>query len=154
MRQLIELNINGETKEVAIKEHSTLLQVLRNDLRMTGSKRGCDHGECGSCTVLVDGKAVLSCLQLAVSMQGKRIETIEGLAKGGELHPLQRSFLENGAVQCGFCSPGMILTAKALIDANPRPTDEDIKRAIGGNYCRCTGYSQIIESVKKVAEPR
>jgi len=154
MRQLIELNINGETKEVAIKEHSTLLQVLRNDLRMTGSKRGCDHGECGSCTVLVDGKAVLSCLQLAVSMQGKRIETIEGLAKGGELHPLQRSFLENGAVQCGFCSPGMILTAKALIDANPRPTDEDIKRAIGGNYCRCTGYSQIIESVKKVAEHR
>jgi carbon-monoxide dehydrogenase small subunit len=152
MKRLIELNVNGETKDVIIEDNETLLQVLRDQLRLTGTKRGCDHGACGSCTVLVDGKALLSCCQLAIEMQGKRIETIEGLGEGGEPHPLQKSFVENGAVQCGFCSPGMILTAKSLLDSNPQATGEDIKRSIGGNYCRCTGYNQIIEAIKKVAE--
>ncbi len=152
MKRLIELNVNGETKDVIIEDNKTLLQVLRDQLRLTGTKRGCDHGACGSCTVLVDGKAVLSCCQLAIEMQGKRIETIEGLGEGGEPHPLQKSFVENGAVQCGFCSPGMILTSKSLLDSNPQATEEDIKISIGGNYCRCTGYNQIIEAIKKVAE--
>ena len=152
MKRLIELNVNGDTRDVIAEDNKTLLQALRDDLGLTGTKRGCDHGECGACTVVVDGKAVLSCLQLAVEAQGKRIETIEGLAEGGELHPLQKSFVENGGVQCGFCSPGMILTAKTLLDSNPRPTEQDIKKAIGGNYCRCTGYTQIIDAVKKAAE--
>ena len=152
MKKLIQLDVNGDIRDVIIGDHYTLLQVLRDELVLTGTKRGCDHGECGSCAVLVDGKAVLSCCQLAIEMQGKRIETIESLTAGGELHPLQRSFVENGAVQCGFCTPGMILTAKALLDSNPRATVEDIKRNIGGNFCRCTGYNQIVDAVKKVAE--
>lgn len=151
MKQLIELNVNGETKDVIIEDHRTLLEVLRDQLRLTGAKKGCDQGACGSCTVLVDGKAVLSCSQLAIEMQGKRIETIEGLNHGGKPHPLQKSFVENGAVQCGFCSPGMILTAKALLDSTPGASEEEIKRAVGGNYCRCTGYNQIVDAVKKVA---
>ena len=152
MKKLIQLNVNGDTRDVIAEDHYTLLQVLRTEIGLTGTKRGCDHGECGSCTVLVDGKAVLSCCQLAVEMQGKNIETIESLAEGGQPHPLQKSFVENGAIQCGFCTPGMILTAKAMLDSNPRVTEEDIKRNIGGNFCRCTGYNQIIDAVKKVAE--
>lgn len=151
MKKIIQLNVNGEPKDVIIEDHYTLLQVLRKEIGLTGTKRGCDHGECGSCTVLVDGKAVLSCCQLAIEMQGKQIETIENLAAGGQMHPLQKSFVENGAIQCGFCSPGMIMTAKALLDSNPKASEEDIKRNIGGNYCRCTGYNQIVEAVKKVA---
>jgi carbon-monoxide dehydrogenase small subunit len=152
MKRLIELNVNGDTRDVIIEDNKTLLQVLRDDLGLTGAKRGCDHGECGACTVIIDGKAVLLCLQLAVEAQGKSIETIEGLAEGGELHPLQKSFVENGAVQCGFCSPGMILTAKTLLNSIPQPTEVDIKKALGGNYCRCTGYAQIVDAVKKAAE--
>ena len=154
MKKLIQLNVNGDTRDVIVEDHYTLLQVLRTEMGLTGTKRGCDHGECGACTVLVDGKAVLSCCQLAVEMQGKNIETIEGLAEGGQLHPLQKSFVENGAIQCGFCTPGMILTAKAMLDSNPKVTEEDIKRNLGGNFCRCTGYNQIIDAVKKVAEAR
>jgi carbon-monoxide dehydrogenase small subunit len=152
MKKLIQLNVNGDTRDVIVEDHYTLLQVLRTEMGLTGTKRGCDHGECGSCTVLVDGKAVLSCCQLAVEMEGKNIETIESLATGGQPHPLQKSFVETGAIQCGFCTPGMILTAKAMLDSNPRVTEEDIKRNIGGNFCRCTGYNQIIDAVKKVAE--
>jgi len=151
MKKIIQLDVNGEPRDVILEDHYTLLQVLRNGLGLTGTKRGCDHGECGSCTVLVDGKAVLSCCQLAIEMQGKKIETIESLTASGEMHPLQKSFVENGAVQCGFCTPGMIMTAKALLDSNPRATEEEIKRHIGGNYCRCTGYNQIVESIKKVS---
>jgi len=122
MKRLIELNINGENKEIAIEPNRTLLQVLREDLGLTCTKRGCDLGACGACTVLIDGKAVLSCLQLAIELEGKRIETIEGLSQGEKLHPIQKSFIEKGAIQCGFCTPGMILSAKALIDKNPDPT--------------------------------
>ena len=150
MKKIIELNVNGERKEVFVEENRTLLQVLRDNLGLTGAKKGCELGECGACTVLVDGKAVLSCLTLAIEMQGRQIETIEGLAKDGEIHPLQRSFAENGAIQCGFCTPGMILTAKTLLDSNPNPTREEIKKAIGGNYCRCTGYSKIIDAIENV----
>ncbi|MBW2028711.1 MAG: (2Fe-2S)-binding protein [Deltaproteobacteria bacterium] len=152
MKKVIELNVNGDTRDVVIEDHSTLLEVLREGLGLTGIKRGCDHGACGACTVLVDGKAVLSCCQLAIEMEGRRIETIEGLSSGGQLHPLQGAFVEKGAVQCGFCTPGMILTAKALLDENSKASEEGIKRAIGGNYCRCTGYNQIVRAVKAVAE--
>ena len=151
MKKVIQLQVNGEPRDVMIEDHYTLLQVLRNELGLTGTKRGCDHGECGACTVLIDGKAVLSCCQLAIEMQGKEIETIENLTASGEMHPLQRSFVEHGAVQCGFCSPGMIMTAKALLDSTPQAGEEDIKRHIGGNYCRCTGYNQIVEAIKRVA---
>ena len=152
MKKVIQLNVNGEPKDVIIEDHYTLLRVLRNEIGLTGTKRGCDHGECGSCTVLVDGKAVLSCCQLAIEMQGRQIETIENLSAGGQMHPLQKSFVENGAIQCGFCTPGMIMTAKALLESNADPREEDIKKYIGGNYCRCTGYNQIIEAIKKAIE--
>ncbi len=152
MKKLIQLTVNGDVRDVIIEDHHTLLQVLRTEIGLTGTKRGCDHGECGACTVLIDGKAVLSCCQLAIEMQGKNIETIENLTATGEMHPLQKSFVENGAVQCGFCTPGMILTSKALLDKKPNANEEDIKRFIGGNLCRCTGYNQIIDAVKKVAE--
>ncbi|MDP2644506.1 MAG: (2Fe-2S)-binding protein [Desulfobacterales bacterium] len=151
MKKLIQLNVNGDTREVIVEDHYTLLQVLRTEMGLTGTKRGCDHGACGACTVLVEGKAMLSCCLLAVEMPGRKIETIEGLTGGGQLHPLQRSFIDNGAIQCGFCTPGMILTAKALLDENPKATEEEIKRSLGGNYCRCTGYNQIIDAVKKAA---
>jgi len=129
----------------------TLLDVLRDNLGLTGAKKGCDLGNCGSCTVLVDGKPVLSCLLLAIEAQGKDIVTIEGLAKNGQLHPLQQAFIDYSALQCGFCTPGMILSAKALLDNNPQPTEEEVKEAISGNLCRCTGYINIIEAILKVA---
>ena len=151
MKKVIQLQVNGEPRDVMIEDHYTLLQVLRNELGLTGTKRGCDHGECGACTVLIDGKAVLSCCQLAIEMQGKEIETIENLTASGEMHPLQRSFVEHGAVQCGFCTPGMILTAKELLTSTPQAGEADIKRQIGGNYCRCTGYNQIVEAIKRAA---
>jgi carbon-monoxide dehydrogenase small subunit len=150
MKKVIQLHVNGEPRDVIIEDHYTLLQVLRDGLGLTGTKRGCDQGECGSCTVLVDGNAVLSCCQLACEMQGKEIETIENLSAGGNMHPLQKSFVENGAIQCGFCTPGMVMTAKALLTSNPQAGEEDIKRNIGGNYCRCTGYNQIVEAIKRV----
>ncbi|MDO8636582.1 MAG: (2Fe-2S)-binding protein [Dehalococcoidia bacterium] len=147
MKQLIELKVNGESYEAAVDPHRTLLEVLRENLGLTGAKEGCDLGACGACTVLIDGKAVLSCLTLAVDSQKKEITTIEGLAKEGKLHPLQQNFVNHGAIQCGFCTPGMILSAKAMLDKSPKPTEEEVKRGISGNLCRCTGYTKIIEAI-------
>ena len=144
----IKLTVNGDSYEVIVKPRETLLHVLRNKLGVTGTKRGCDVGDCGACTVLINGKSVLSCLILAIQAQDKEIITIEGLAAGEKLHPLQTAFIEHGALQCGFCTPGMILTAKAFLDENANPTEEEIKEAISGNLCRCTGYIKIIEAIK------
>ena len=151
MKKLIKLKVNGEIYEVAVDTHRTLLEVLRENLELTGTKEACDLGECGSCTVLIDGKPVLSCLYLAIEAQGKDIVTIEGLAQEGKLSPLQHSFVDHGAIQCGFCSPGMIMSAKALLNRNPSPTEDEIKEAISGNLCRCTGYVKIIEAIKNAA---
>lgn len=147
MKQLIQLRVNDELHEVAAQPWRTLLEVLRAELGLTGAKRACETVDCGACTVLVDGKAVTSCLVLAVEAQGKEILTIEGLAKDGQLHPLQSAFVEHGGIQCGFCTPGMILSAKALLDENPEPTEEEVRRAIAGNLCRCTGYVKIVEAI-------
>ena len=152
MKQLIALKVNGELYEVAVGSQRTLLEVLREELVLTGSKEACDIGECGACTVIIDGKAVLSCLVLAMDAQGKEILTIEGLAKGGELHPIQKAFVAHGGLQCGFCTPGMIMSTKALLDENPQPTREEIKKAIANNLCRCTGYTKIIESIEAAAQ--
>lgn len=152
MKQLIELKVNGEIYELAVEPRRTLLEVLRENLGLTGAKEGCDTGECGTCTVLMEGRPVLSCLILAVESQGKEILTVEGLAKGGHLHPLQQSFIDHGAIQCGFCTPGVILTAKAFLDESSHPGKEEVKRAIGGNLCRCTGYVKIIEAILAVAQ--
>lgn len=149
--QLIQLRVNGESHTVVVEPQRTLLDVLRDNLGLTGTKRGCDEGHCGACTVLMDGKAVNSCLTLAIRAQGKEIVTIEGLSAGGRMHPLQEAFVYHGAIQCGFCAPGMILTAKALLDTNPDPTEQEIKAAISGNICRCTGYVKIVEAVKAAA---
>ena len=148
MKQLIELKVNGDTYELAVDPHRTLVQVLREDIGLTGTKVGCDLGECGTCTVHMDGKPVLSCLTLAIEAQGREIVTVEGLVKEGKLDPLQQSFVDHGAIQCGFCTPGMIMTSKALLDNNPSPTEEEIRRAISGNLCRCTGYVKIVDAIK------
>jgi len=154
-KRVIELNVNDDTHELLISPNRTLLEILREDLGLTGTKKGCDQGVCGTCTVLIDGKPVRSCLTLAVEAQGKKITTIEGLEVGGRITPLQEAFLSEGAVQCGFCTPGMILTAKALLEENPTPTKEEILRAISGNLCRCTGYFKITKAITKMArEPR
>ena len=152
MKHVIKLHVNGEEFEILTEVHKTLLEVLREDLGLTGTKRGCDLGTCGACTVLIDGKPYLSCLTLATAVQGKQIITIEGLTQDGELHPLQKAFVEKGAIQCGFCTPGMILTAKALLDEHPHPSEGEVKRAISGNLCRCTGYVKIVEAILSVAE--
>ncbi|MBA3035833.1 MAG: (2Fe-2S)-binding protein [Desulfobacterium sp.] len=152
MKQLIELKVNGESYEAAIDPHRTLLEVLRENVGMTGSKEGCDLGACGACTVIIDGKAVLACLTLALDARGKEITTIEGLAKDGKLHPLQQNFVDYGATQCGFCTPGAIMSAKALLDENPKPTVAEIKRGVSGNLCRCTGYTKIIEAIEVTAK--
>ena len=150
---VLDLNVNGEAHEIYIDgPHITLAEVLRDKLQLTGTKEACRCGECGSCTVLVDGKPFLSCSTLAVAVRGKSVTTIEGLAKGGKLHPVQQAFIDTGAIQCGFCSPGMILMGKALLDENPDPTEEEIKEQIGGNLCRCTGYVKIIEAIALAAE--
>ena len=151
MKQRIELCVNGEKYAVHIEPWKILSDVLRDDLSLTGVKVGCQEGECGACTVLMNGRAVRSCLMLAVQAQGKEILTIEGLGKDS-LHPLQQSFIDHFAVQCGFCTPGMILTAKALLDENPNPTEEEIRRALAGNLCRCTGYSKIVEAIMAARE--
>ncbi len=145
------LTINNEEHEVFIYPHRTLLQVLRDDLQLTGTKESCNDGACGCCTVLLDGLPARSCLMLALDAQGREITTIEGLAHQGTLHPLQEAFVEHHAIQCGFCSPGMILTAKSLLDENPHPTEKEIRKAIGGNVCRCTGYTKIVEAIEAVA---
>ena len=147
MKQILNLHVNGEAFEVLTEVHKTLLEVLREDLGLTGTKRGCDLGTCGACTVLIEGKPFLSCLTLAVDVQGKKIITIEGLADERKPQPLQKAFVEKGAIQCGFCTPGMILTAKAFLDENPHPSEIEVKRAISGNLCRCTGYIKIVEAI-------
>jgi len=152
MKQLMRFNVNGVIYEEEIDHRRTLLEVLRENFGLLGVHKGCDEGQCGACTVLVDGKAVNSCLILAASAQGKKVTTIEGLAQGEKLHPVQEAFVEAGAIQCGFCTPGMIMITKAFLDKNPNPTEEEAKKAISGNLCRCTGYFQIIDAVMKAAE--
>lgn len=151
-KQLIQLKVNGEIFDVLTEPRRTLAQVLREDLHLMGTKIGCNVGDCGACTVLVDGVAVLGCLTLAIEVQGKDISTIEGLAEGDKLDPIQKAFVDHGAIQCGFCTPGMILAAKGLLNENPTPSREEITEAIGSNLCRCTGYVKIIDAVEAVAQ--
>jgi len=147
----IALDVNGESVEVAFAPHKTLLEVLREDLSLTGTKHGCELGECGTCTVLVDGTPVLSCLVLGLACAGRRVRTVEGMAAGGKLHPLQDAFAELGAAQCGYCTPAFLLAAEALLAETPRPTRDDIRHALAGNLCRCTGYIKIYEAVELAA---
>lgn len=151
MKRLIHLTINDRPYEVAVEPNQTLVDLLRYQLGLTGTKKGCEMGDCGSCTVIMDGKAVNSCLVLAIQANGRNIRTIEGLETDQELHPVQEAFVEKGAIQCGFCSSGMILSAKNLLDQNPDPNENEIRRALSGNLCRCTGYQKIIEAVKSVS---
>jgi len=150
-KAVITLEVNGEPVEVAFAPHKTLLEVLREDLGLTGTKHGCELGECGTCAVLVDGAPVLSCLVLGLACGGRHVRTVEGMAEGGRLHPLQEAFADLGAAQCGYCTPAFLLTAEALLTANPRPTRDDIKQALAGNLCRCTGYIKIYEAVELAA---
>ncbi|VBB42336.1 Glyceraldehyde dehydrogenase small chain [uncultured Desulfatiglans sp.] len=150
MKKLIRLTINGEEMEVAVAPNLTLTDLLRYELGLTGTKKGCDLGDCGACTVIMDGKAVNSCLVLAVQANGKNITTIEGVETGKGLHPLQQAFIEHGSIQCGFCSPGMILSAKSLLEKNPHPNEAEVRRALSGNLCRCTGYQKIVEAILDV----
>ena len=152
MKTLLQLRINGEDYEVYTSVHKTLLEVLREDLNLTGTKHGCELGECGTCAVLIDGQPVLSCLTLPIEVQGQTITTIEGLAQGSQFHPLQEAFADLGAAQCGFCIPGMLLSAKAMLDQNPQPSRQEIRETLAGNLCRCTGYTKIIEAVEAVVE--
>ncbi|MBE7555010.1 MAG: (2Fe-2S)-binding protein [Anaerolineales bacterium] len=154
MKTLLHLQVNGETHEVYTSVHKSLLEVLREDLNLTGTKHGCELGECGACTVLLDGEPVLACLVLPIEIQGQAITTIEGVAGGNLLHPLQTTFADLGATQCGFCIPGMLLSARAMLDANPHPTRQEIRETLAGNLCRCTGYTKIIEAVEKVIEQK
>ncbi len=149
---MITLKVNDREYDLVIPVNRTLTQVLRENLRLTGTKQGCEMGDCGSCTVLMDGKPVNSCLVLAVEAEGHEIMTIEGLSAEGKLHPLQQAFVEHGSIQCGFCSPGMILSAKALLDKNPSPSQSEIREAISGNLCRCTGYQKIVDAIESVAQ--
>jgi len=155
MKRIVSTIINGERRELAIEPFRSLLDVLRNEAELTGSKKGCDVGDCGACTVLLDGKPVNSCLVLGVEVDGSTITTIEGLAEqtapGAPLHPLQESILQHGGAQCGYCTPGILMAAKALLDENPQPTDEEARFAIAGNLCRCTGYTKIIDAILSAA---
>jgi carbon-monoxide dehydrogenase small subunit len=148
----LNLTVNGKLYQLSVLPWRTLLEVIREDLGLTGTKEGCGLGECGACTVLMDGRAVNSCLVLATEADGKQVTTIEGLAQGDKLHPIQQAFVDHGGLQCGFCTPGMIMAAKAMLDKNPTPTEEEVKRGIAGNLCRCTGYTKIIESIRAAAE--
>lgn len=150
-KQLLTMTVNGDEVDVAVTPNTTLLEVLRDDLGFTGVKEGCSEGVCGACTVLMDGAPIRSCLTLALEADGASITTIEGLASEGQLHPIQQAFIDQGAVQCGFCTPGMILSSKALLDRTPHPTDEEIKTALAGNFCRCTGYKKILDGVRSAA---
>ncbi|MGC8659300.1 MAG: (2Fe-2S)-binding protein [Desulfomonilaceae bacterium] len=152
MKKTIQLTINGEMVQAAVEPNQTLVQFLRDDLGLTGTKHGCGLGDCGACTVILDGKPVNSCLVLAMQADGCDVLTIEGLAENGNLHPVQQAFVDKGAIQCGFCSPGMILSAKALLDEKPNPTELEIRTAISGNLCRCTGYQKIVEAINEAAE--
>jgi aerobic-type carbon monoxide dehydrogenase small subunit (CoxS/CutS family) len=149
---LINLKINGESYQLNVKPNVLLLDLIREQIGLTGTKRGCGAGECGACTVLLEGRPINSCLILAIEANEKNVITIEGLAKDGQLHPMQEAFIEEGAVQCGFCTPGMLLSAKALLDVNSNPKEEEIKKAIAGNLCRCTGYTKIIKAIISASE--
>lgn len=152
MKRTSRFTLNGEQVTAEVEPWATLLEVIRDNFDLTGAKEGCGYGECGTCTVLMDGLAVTSCLVLAVQAEGRDIVTIEGLAsRDGELHPLQKAFMQKGAIQCGFCTPGMILSAKALLDRNGNPTEEEIKKAVAGNICRCTGYVKVIEAIRSAS---
>ena len=151
-RILVTFKVNGDTREAYIQPGDTLLDVIREDLGLTGSKKGCGTGECGACTVILNGKAVPSCLVLAASVEGAYIVTIEGIAENGKLHPLQQAFIDHQATQCGFCTPGFILSAKAYLDENPFPSREEVEEALLGNLCRCTGYKKIVDAVMSVVE--
>jgi carbon-monoxide dehydrogenase small subunit len=151
MKQLMRFTINGEIYEDEIDVRRTLLEALRETFGLTGTKKGCNEGECGTCTVLLDGKPVASCLVLAVEAQGRSIETVEGLAQDGELHPLQQAFWEHGAFQCGFCTPGVLMAAKGLLNENPSPNEQEARKAIAGNLCRCTGYNKYVEAILDAA---
>jgi aerobic-type carbon monoxide dehydrogenase small subunit (CoxS/CutS family) len=150
-REVVALMVNGERRELLLPVHKTLLEVLREDMQLTGTKHGCELGECGTCTVLVDGRPELSCLVLPVQVEGKAITTIEGLAAGATLHPLQQAFAELGAAQCGYCTPGILLSAKSLLETNATPSRDEIREALAGNLCRCTGYAKILEAVELAA---
>ena len=151
-KEMVTLRVNGETRTVAAEPHHTLLEVLREELALTGTKHGCELGECGACTVLVDGVPVLSCLTLPAQVGDGEVTTVEGLAQGAELHPLQTAFAEEGAAQCGYCTPGMLMSAKAMLDRSPAPTRDEMAHAISGNLCRCTGYTAIYEAIDKAAQ--
>lgn len=152
MKKLIRLEINGENFDLAAEPTAYLIDVIRETVGLTGTKKGCGIGDCGACTVLIDGKPALSCLTLAIACIGRSVTTIEGLSKGTELHPVQRAFIDKGAVQCGFCTPGMVLSSKALLDENPNPSHDEIKIALAGNLCRCTGYAKILEAVEHAGQ--
>jgi len=150
-RHVIAMDVNGERRELLLPVHKTLLEVLREDMQLTGTKHGCELGECGTCTVLIDGKPELSCLLLPIQVEGRAITTIEGMAGASQLHPLQQAFAELGAAQCGYCSPGILLASKSLLETNPRPSRDEIREALAGNLCRCTGYTKILEAVELAA---
>jgi carbon-monoxide dehydrogenase small subunit len=150
-REVVALDVNGERTELLLPVHKTLLEVLREDMQLTGTKHGCELGECGTCTVLVDGRPELSCLILPVQLVGRAITTIEGMASGSELHPLQQAFAELGAAQCGYCTPGILLSAKSLLETDPSPTRDEIREALAGNLCRCTGYAKILDAIELAA---
>lgn len=152
MKKRVKFRVNGQEQEVLVDPRDTLLDTLRLNLELTGTKEGCGRGNCGSCTVLINGKAVNSCLVFAVEVQGQEIITIEGLQQGGRLHPLQQAFIDEGAVQCGFCTPGVIMAAKAFLNSNPHPSEIEVRQAIAGNLCRCTGYDKIVRAILKVVE--
>jgi aerobic carbon-monoxide dehydrogenase small subunit len=152
MERIVRLDINNEIREVIVRPRESLLDVLRNKLDLTGTKMGCNEGDCGACTVIMGGRAVNACLVLAVEAEGQKIMTIEGLSGGPKLHPLQDAFIRYGGFQCGFCTPGMLLSAKVLLDENPDPTDEEIRKGISGNLCRCTGYVKIVDSIREAAK--
>lgn len=147
----ITLLVNDREYQLSVESDALLIDVLRDELGLTGTKKGCGTGDCGACTIILDGKAVTSCLLLAVAVEGKSITTIEGLEQNGKLHPIQEAFIEQGAIQCGFCTPGMILTAKTLLEANPNPSEAEIRAGIAGNLCRCTGYAKIVEAIQVAA---
>jgi carbon-monoxide dehydrogenase small subunit len=151
-KQLITLNVNGERSEVAVEPSWTLLETVREQLRLTGTKEGCGTGDCGACSLIVDGRLITSCLMLAVQADGRQITSVEGISSNGDLDPVQRAFIDKGGVQCGYCTPGMIVAARALLDANPNPTLDEVREGLAGNLCRCTGYTRIYESVLAAAE--